>query len=90
MMRSSRAASSRRLSSRLIFKIVGERLPVGVADDEALPTELRVGVIGRLGRREAALGLAAIEYLGRNLQTPLGIPQQVEHSLTDLGTLQQS
>jgi hypothetical protein len=35
----------------------GERLPVGVADDEALPLKLGVGIVNGPGRREAA-GLA--------------------------------
>ena len=39
-------------ASRLLFEIhVGERLPVGVADDEA-----GVGLLDGPGRREAALG----------------------------------
>jgi hypothetical protein len=33
---------------------VGERVAVGVADDEAVLAELRVGIIAGPGRREAA------------------------------------
>jgi hypothetical protein len=47
----------RRAASRLLFEIhVGERLPVGVADDEAPPMQLGVGLVDGPRRREAALG----------------------------------
>ncbi len=43
------------LPSRLVLEIdVGERVPVGVADDEAVLAELHVQVIDGPGRREAA------------------------------------
>ena len=48
---------SSRATPRLIFEIdVVERLPVGVADDEAPPIQLGVGLVDGPGRREAALG----------------------------------
>jgi hypothetical protein len=47
----------RRASSGLILEVdVGERLPVGVADDEAPPIQLGVGLVDGRRRREAALG----------------------------------
>jgi hypothetical protein len=54
-----RKANLRRayLLSRLLLEIdVGERLPVGVADDEAPPMQLGVGLVEGPRRREAALG----------------------------------
>jgi hypothetical protein len=49
----------RRESSGLILEIdLGERPPVGVADDETLPIQLGVGGVDGPGRREAAGGLA--------------------------------
>ena len=45
----------RRAPSGLILEIdVGERVPVGVADDEAPPIQLGVGLVDGPGRREAA------------------------------------
>ena len=35
--------------------VPGQRLPVVVADDEALPLELGIGILERPGRREATL-----------------------------------
>jgi hypothetical protein len=48
----------RRTSSRLLLLEieVGQRLPVGVADDEAPPIQLGVGLVDGRRRREAALG----------------------------------
>ena len=44
-------------AARLLLEIdVGERLPVGVADDEAPPMQLGVGLVDGPRRREAALG----------------------------------
>jgi hypothetical protein len=46
---------SRRSPAGLILEIhVGERVPVGVADNEALPIQLRVGLLGGPRRWEAA------------------------------------
>ena len=51
----------RRSTTRLVLEIdVGERLPIGVADDEA-----GVGLLGGPGRREAALGHDPLEHARR-------------------------
>ncbi len=43
---------------QLPFEIdVGERVPISIADDEASPIQLRVGLVDGPGRREAVLGL---------------------------------
>jgi hypothetical protein len=51
-----RASVRCRLPTGLILEIhVGQRLPVAVADDEAPPIQLGVGLVDGPGRREAAL-----------------------------------
>ena len=58
-----RRASSRvsslaaaRLPGLALEVYVGERLPIGVADDQAPPIQLGVGLVDGRRRREAALG----------------------------------
>jgi hypothetical protein len=60
MLAASRRASSRVIwcaaerRPRLLLEIdVGERLPIGIADDEASPIQLGVGLVDGPGRREA-------------------------------------
>jgi hypothetical protein len=49
-----------RSPARLVLEIdVGQRAAVGVADDEALPFQLGIGIIDRPGRRKAA-GVCAL------------------------------
>src|SRR4029077_2921287 len=62
-----------RASARLLLEIdVGNRLPVGVADDEA-----GVGLLDGPGRREAALGHGLLEYRRRPSAPVIGICQVV-------------
>ena len=39
-----------------VVLIIGQRLPIGIADDEAPPIQVGVGFLDRPGRREAAGG----------------------------------